>query len=300
MEQDAGMEQKPPATGTRLRVHARCVDCGRETGSAADEPVVLASVVKVLLVLEFARQMAAGQLDGTERVVVPSAARLGGTGTAGCLDDVRMSLRDLAGFALSVSDNAAADVLFDRVGVDTVGLLAAELGLHRTRVVASPSTLLADMLEDVGAGDLAEFAAVYPTLAPERLRAMRIRDPLRTNGSTARDMTRLLTLVWTDRAGPPEACARLRRLMAHQVNWHRLAAAFPEEVAVAAKSGTLPGVRNEIGVVRYPDGGRYAVAVFLETPALGERRADLDRLIGATGHTAVTALRGCCGAAAAD
>ncbi|KUJ54575.1 serine hydrolase [Streptomyces albus subsp. albus] len=293
------MDEETPAAGTRLRVHARCVDCGRETGTGADEPVVLASVVKVLLVLEFVRQVAAGQLDGAERVVVPPTARLGGTGTSGCLDDVRMSLRDLAGFALSVSDNAAADVLFDRVGVDTVRLLAAELGLHRTRVVGSPSTLLAGMLEDVGAADPAEFAAVYPTLPPERLRAMRIRDPLRTNGSTARDMTRLLTLVWTDRAGPPAACARLRELMARQVNWHRLAAAFPEDVAVAAKSGTLPGVRNEIGVARYPDGGRYAVAVFLETPALGERRADLDRLIGTAGHAAVTGLRGCCPAAAA-
>ncbi|WKX74186.1 serine hydrolase [Streptomyces sp. XD-27] len=278
-------------------MHAACVDCGRQTGLRADEPVVLASVVKVPLVLEFARQVAHGQLDPAERAVVRRADRLGGTGTAGCLDDVEMSLRDLAGFALSVSDNSAADVLFERVGVDTVRLLVRELGLSRTRIVGSPRALLRSMMEDVGAADPAAFAAVYPALSPARLRALRVRDPRHTNGSTAREMTRLLSLVWTDRAGPPGACAQVRALMAHQVSWHRLAAAFPEDVAVAAKTGTLLGVRNEIGVVTYPDGGRYAVSVFTETADLRDRRPDLDAAIGTAGRAAVEALRGCCGPA---
>ncbi|GAA2435197.1 serine hydrolase [Streptomyces macrosporus] len=283
------------ALGARVRLHACCVDCGRRTGVRPDEPAVLASVVKVPLVLEFARQAAYGQLDPAERVVVRREDRLGGTGTAGCRDDVEMSLRDLALFALSVSDNTAADVLFRRVGVDTVRLLVRELGMERTRIVGSPRALLESVLEDVGAADPAAFAAVYPTLSPERIRALPTLDPLRTNSGTARDATRLLTLIWTDRAGPAEACARVREAMGFQVSRHRLEAAFPEEVAVAAKSGTLPGVRNEIGVVSYPDGGRYAVAVFAETRSLGQRRPDLDAAIGAAGRVAVEELRGCCG-----
>ena len=291
----AEVEREFAALGARVRLHARCVDCGHQTGTGADEPVVLASVVKVPLVLEFARQAAYGQLDPAERVVVRQTDRLGGTGTAGCLDDVEMSLRDLARFALSVSDNTAADLLFRRVGVDTVRLLVKELGLDSTRIAGSPRTLLEDVLRDVGATDPVSFAAVYPALSPERIRALPTMDPRRTNSGTARDMTRLLALIWTDRAGPPAACALVRSLMAGQVSWHRLAAAFPGEVAVAAKSGTLPGVRNEIGVVRHPDGGRHAVAVFAEVRDLGERRPDLDAAIGAAGRTAVEELRGCCG-----
>ncbi|MDG9705709.1 serine hydrolase [Streptomyces sp. DH37] len=278
-----------------MRLHARCVDCDRQTGVRPDEPVVLASVVKVPLVLEFARQAAYGQLDPAERVLVRRTDRLGGTGTAGCRDDVEMSLRDLAAFALSVSDNTAADVLFRRVGADTVGLLVRELGLEGTRIAGSPRDLLESVLADVGAADPAEFAAVYPTLSPERIRALPTMDPRRTNSGTARDMTRLLALIWTGRAGPPQACAEVRELMARQVSWHRLAAAFPEEVAVAAKSGTLPGIRNEIGVVSLPEGGRYAVAVLAETEGLGQRRPDLDAAIGAAGRAAVEELHGCCG-----
>ncbi|MEE1941281.1 serine hydrolase [Streptomyces sp. TRM 70361] len=284
--------------GARVRLHARCVDCGHRTGVGADLPVILASVVKVPLVLEFARQAAYGQLDPAERVVVRRGDRLGGTGTAGCWDDVEMSLRDLALLMMSVSDNTAADLLFRRVGVDTVRLLVRELGLTATRIAGSPRTVLEKVLAEVGAADPAAFAAVYPTLSPERIRALPTLDPPRTNSGTARDMTRLLTLIWTDRAGPARACRWVRDLMARQVSWHRLAAAFPEEVAVAAKSGTLPGVRNEIGVVRLPDGGRYAVAVFAETDSLRQRRPDLDAAIGAAGRAAVTELRGCCGRAA--
>jgi beta-lactamase class A len=82
--------------GVRGWVHARCFDCGAEAGLGADEPVVLASVVKVPLVLEFARQVAAGQLDPAARMWARAVDPLGGVGTAGCFDDVELSLRDAA------------------------------------------------------------------------------------------------------------------------------------------------------------------------------------------------------------
>ncbi|MYZ41175.1 serine hydrolase, partial [Streptomyces sp. SID4917] len=73
---------------------------------------------------------------------------------------------------------------------------------------------------------------------------------------------RLLGLVWRDEAAPAAACADVRRWLEFQVWPHRLRSGFPDGVKVSGKTGTLPSVRNEIGVVEYPDGGRYAVAVF--------------------------------------
>jgi beta-lactamase class A len=72
-------------------LHVRDVDNSAEVSVRADEPAVLASVVKVPLILEYARQVAAGQLDPTERVRVRAADRLGGLGTASCLDEVDIS-----------------------------------------------------------------------------------------------------------------------------------------------------------------------------------------------------------------
>lgn len=146
---------------------------------------------------------------------------------AGCADDVEASLRDLAYFAMSISDNTAADLLMRRIGPDTLQLLADELGLTRTRVVGGPREILASVFDDVGARSEAEFAAIFPTLPEERVRALRVLDPERTTSSTPRDITRLLRLIWRDEAGPRAACAMARELMTHQVFWTRIPSGFP-------------------------------------------------------------------------
>ncbi|GAX53610.1 serine hydrolase [Streptomyces olivochromogenes] len=263
----------------------------REVAVGADEPVVIASIFKVLLVLEFARQAAAGQLDPRERVRVTAADRLGGWGTAGCADDVELSLRDLAFFAMSVSDNAAADLLLDRVGLDTVRLLAKELGLDRTRIVGGPRDVLDSMLSEVGAGDEREFAVRYPALPDDRKRRLAVLDPLRTNASTPRETSELLRLIWRDEAGAPEACSHVRDLMSRQAFRHRLVSGFPDDVTIAAKTGTLPGLHMEAGVVRYPDGGCYAVSVFARTHELTATRPTVDAAIGVAAAIAVDFLR---------
>ncbi|WP_405439898.1 serine hydrolase [Streptomyces niveus] len=295
LNRPGGLPRRFELLDARVWLHARCVDCGRGTGHGQDEPVVLASVVKVLLVLEFCRQAAAGQLDPAERVVVRAADRLGGTGTAGFHDDARLSLRDLALLMMSVSDNTAADILFRRVGLDTVRALARQLGLDRAQVTGAPREVLETMLEDLGAADAGAFASAFAALPAEDVHRLRALDPARTTSATPREMTRLLSLVWNDRAGPAVACAGVRDLMAEQVNGARLGAAFDRFTTVVAKSGTLPGVRNEIGVVTCPDGARYAVAVFTRATSLSTRRPDLDAAIGEAGRGAVEALRGCCG-----
>ncbi|MFI6367035.1 serine hydrolase [Nocardia sp. NPDC050630] len=285
------MEQIFGKAGVQGWVHARCFDCAGEVGLGADEPVVLASVVKVPLVLEFARQVVAGQLDPTDRVRATAVDRLGGIGTAGCLDDVEFSLRDAAFFALTVSDNTAADLLFDRVGLDNVRSLVRELGLTETRIVGSPRYIVQTMAEDIGASDTAEFARRFPTLSVSDVLGTRAMDPLRTTASTPREMTRLLTLLGQDRAGDPAACRWVRELMGQQLNWHRLAAAFPPEVSVWGKTGSLPAIRNEIGVVAYPGGSRYAVAVFTRADTLAQRLPEVDHAIGAAARSAIHRIR---------
>ncbi|MEV6773560.1 serine hydrolase [Nocardia sp. NPDC051030] len=273
--------------GTRGRVHARCFDCEGEFGSGADEPVVLSSVVKVPLVLEFARQVAAGQLDPTDRVRATAADRLGGIATAGCLDDVELSLRDAAFFALTMSDNTAADLLFDRVGVDNVRSLARELDLTETRIVGSQRHILHTMVEDIGARDPLEFAQRFREVSAEGVFGMRALDPLRTTASTPRDMTRLLMLIGQDLAGNPDACRWVRDVMRQQIFGHRLSSGFGPDVRTWSKTGTLPGIRNEIGVVEYPGGSRYAVAVFTVSENLAERQPEVDHTIGVAARQAI-------------
>jgi beta-lactamase class A len=50
-------------------------------------------------------------------------------------------------------------------------------------------------------------------------------------------------------------------------------------------------VRNEAGVVTYPDGRRYAVAVFTVLDRVGGRRPEVDAAVGRVARLAVDHLR---------
>lgn len=270
--------------GVRGFVHARDLDGDAEAGLDPDAPVVLASVFKLPILLEYARQAAAGEVERTERLTVTAADKDGGIGTSGCADDVSLTLRDLAHFMMSMSDNAATDVLLRRVGLDHVNATLQDLGLSRTRLIGGCATLFQSVMDEIGTLET-------EGVPEERIRALAVRDPERTTAGTAREITTLLGLVWRDEAGPAEACAEVRDIMSRQIWPHRLSSGFPDEVKVSAKTGTLWGVRNEAGVVEYPDGGRYAVAVFLHGDHLGFRMPAADAAIGKAARIAVGHLR---------
>ena len=119
-------------------------------------------------------------------------------------------------------------------------------------------------------------------------------DPARGSSTTARESARLLCAIWNDEAGPAEACSAVRSAMAQQLTRHRIAAGFPPQVHVAAKSGGLMGVvRNEIGVVRHPDGASYPVAVLTcSDPRVRADPRPIDAAIGEVAALAVDACRG--------
>lgn len=282
--------------GADACVHVREVDGEGEYGRDADQPVVLASVFKIAILLELARQVAAGERDATARLRIPAEGRcLGPTGLSVMLDEADLSVRDTALLMMSVSDNAATDVLLDLVGLDRVNATLADLGLRHTRLVSGCALILSSVLEDLGVTSAEEWERLVADTAPEEMAAMarrlRSNDASQTSASTPAETTRLLQLIWRDEAGPPEACAEVRRIMGLQAWGHRLASGFPDGVAVAAKTGTLPLLRNEAGVVTYPDDARYAVAVFTTAHAWGDRQPHLDRLIGTLARFGVDSLR---------
>ncbi|MFF9346417.1 serine hydrolase [Streptomyces sp. NPDC014734] len=273
--------------GVTGRLHALDIDSGAQIDIGADQPVCTASVHKLCLLVTLHELAAAGGLDLGEQIECAPAGRTAGpTGLAAMLDPVRMSLRDVAYLMMAVSDNASADVLLGRVGLDAVNRTTARLGLARTYAVQSFGELFATLREDAGPAGARALADPHVIT---RLRAL---DPARTNRSTPRDMTRLLGAVWRDETCPPEHCAAIRRLLGLQVWPHRLASGFPfDDVHVAGKTGTLPTLRNEVGVVEYPDGGRYAVAVFTRTANTAATLPAADAVIGTAARIAVDALR---------
>jgi beta-lactamase class A len=270
--------------------HAVDLATGAEVGHRADEPSIMASVFKVPVLLALVRAADAGDIDLTEQVTVPVEGRAPGpTGLSVMNDPVTMSWRDLARSMIVVSDNAATDFVLARVGLPAVKKTLTELGCHSTQVLVDCTGLFATVFEDAGVSSFEEFPMRPPLDELLTWRAMR---PAETNATTPRDMTHLLAALMDGSAASPEGCELARTILLQQVWPHRLASGFPEDdVLTGGKTGTLPRVRNEVGVVAYPDGSRYAIACFTFAHEGAAKNPAADAAIGRAARVAVDALR---------
>jgi beta-lactamase class A len=286
--------------GCRGTIWVSSLTDGASVGLNGDEPVVLASVVKVPIAVAVEHRFADGRLDPLRRVTLPAADRTPGpVGFSLFRDDVTVSVRDLVPPMLTISDNVATGELLAMVGVDELNAELAGLGLTRTVVTGDERSVIDSIGRDAGFAGWDDLTRWFDTNPPadrvhrvdELIRSARELDPATGTRSTARESAELLRLIWSDAAAPAVACARVRELMGRQLTRNRIAAGFAQPVRVAAKSGGLVGaIRNEIGVVSFPDGRSYAVAAFTRTDTDGQERP-MNEAIAAASAAAVESLR---------
>jgi beta-lactamase class A len=278
------------AAGVDAAFHAVDLTTGADVGHRPDELSVAASVFKLPVLVALVRAADAELIDLSTQVTVPVERRAPGpTGVSAMSDPVTMSLRDLARSMMVVSDNAATDIVLKGLGLPAVADALEALGLHRTQVLVDVNGLFDTIVEDAGLSSFAEFPQA-PEL--EQLLTWRASRPADTNATTPRDMTTLLSLIARDQAASREGCDLIRTILAQQVWPHRLASGFPEDqIVTAGKTGTLPRVRNEVGLVSYPGGRRYAVACFTWAHAGTVKNPAADVVIGRAARLAIDALR---------
>lgn len=289
--------------GCWVSLHAVDLESGEALGLEPDAPVVLSSVFKVLVALEFYAQAHEGALDPTRRLLIePHHHTAGGGGVTDFLDPAEVSLRDLCGLMLTISDNTATDHLVSVVELDRINARARHCGCVATVIESDLQTIWDSIGRDMGFPDYATYATAQAgalgeeaqrrSTDPARIDACAAYDARRTNRSTARDMTCLLRAIWANTAASPEACASVRSVMARQFST-RIGRGRPAGVAVAAKTGSLTGrISNEIGVITHKDGHAFAVAVFTRAHRPFERLARIEAEMAAGAAAAISALRG--------
>jgi beta-lactamase class A len=98
------------------------------------------------------------------------------------------------------------------------------------------------------------------------------------------DMLRLLEMLALGEAVSPSASAEMVQLLARQRVNNRLPSLLPPDTTVAHKTGNLPGVVNDVGIV-YGPSGPFVVAVLVD------RTNDEGEAIRATADIALMAYR---------
>ena len=191
-----------------------------------------ASVGKVFLLVEAARQATAGELDLAERVQWQDDERVEDSGLWYLLDQRELSVRDLSLLVGAVSDNLATNVLVRVVGLSAVAARTAALGytdsglLDRVRVERGPSH--------------------PPTLSV----------------GTAADLSDLVGRLHGGEVVDREVSALVRRWLAANTDLSMVASAFDLDPLAHAepdgglrlvnKTGTISTARADVGVVEGP------------------------------------------------
>lgn len=225
----------------------------REFAINGDVTFPTASTIKIAVLAELYRQDARpGGAKLLDPYVVNAKDQVGESDiirglTAGV---TTLTNRDLATMMVAVSDNAATNILIDRVGMDSVDAWLASLGLKETR-------LRRKML------DLAAAKAG------------------RENTATPRELVALLErLHGGDVLGKPATDAFFRMLSTNKMSY--LPRLLPESVRIANKPGWLDGVRNDAGIVFVPN-RPFAIAVLT---TFGSDHAAQERAIAEVGLAA--------------
>jgi beta-lactamase class A len=196
-----------------------------EVGADQERPA--ASLLKLPLAAAVWEAGLAGELDPAEGVVVGELPQTGHPSVLATLDpERRLTLEEACALCLASSDNPLASQLLGLVGIDAVNRLLERWGCEATRL-------------EVGFSD--------SELGPEG----------RRNVSTAREALLLLRKVRDDPRFAP-----LARGLANSTRNFRIPLRLTEDgIGVHHKTGTLPGVCNDVGVVA--DGGTELAIAFL-------------------------------------
>ena len=185
----------------------------------ADEVMPTASSIKIAILAELYRQAQQGKVKLTDFYTLQQSDMVGGSGITSVLTPgmTRLTLHDVAGLMISVSDNSATNVIIDRIGMDHVNALLDSLGLTHTRLRRKMMDLQA---------------------AAEG----------RENVATPREMVLLLENLYRGKVLNTQMTDNFFNLLSvHKESY--IPRNLPEDLKVANKPGELEGVRNDSGIV---------------------------------------------------
>jgi beta-lactamase class A len=255
------IERLADATGGIVGVAATHLVTGRHIGYREEELFPTASVIKLPLLVTLYEDAIAGRIDLSERVTYREDTKVAGSGVLQFLDDgLNPTVRDLSVLMMSVSDNTATDLLFDRVGKRRIESTMGRLGLQSIRVPFDIREMLMELvdLDHTQPGGYDELRRRLRLSAGSGGRSMIATQADRT---TPADMCRLLELIESRAILDPDSCTAILELLKRIQSATRIPGLLPKGTVVAHKTGSYRRLRNDVGIV-YAPSGPYAVALF--------------------------------------
>lgn len=180
-----------------------------------DERFVAASMIKLLILAEYAAQVEAGNLDPNATRTISEDEIVGGTGEIQNRGAGAYTYGDLALFMIMYSDNTATNALIDTLGADNINLKASELKLGNTHL----NRKMMDLDSNV------------------------------ENYTSANDVATILVQIANDTLATPSICDTLEGYLLRQTDSLGLTQGLPAGIKFAHKTGSLDPIRHDGGIV---------------------------------------------------
>src|SRR5215472_15522227 len=104
-----------------VAVYAKQLNTGHVVAMNADQPVQTASVIKLTILLEAMEQVRAGKAQWDEKLTLAKGDAVSGSGVLAFFDaPLTLTLKDVLTLMVIVSDNTAANLAIERLGLEAV------------------------------------------------------------------------------------------------------------------------------------------------------------------------------------
>ena len=247
-------------SGAEMALSALHLESGQRIDVDAERVFPMCSVLKIPVLVEAFRQIDAGRFTLDDRWELTTAEKNLPSGILVFFaDGLEPTVKDLLTLMMIVSDNTATDMVMHRLGKGSVTSTMHSLGLTDIHVPLTIRELFDDLLPSsdptqnllalAGAGPRNREGICY-SLGPDN------------DVGTPAALTELLARIWRGEIISRTACdAMLEILLKQQLN-DRLPRYLPPGTPCAHKTGTLPGIRNDSGIIYASENAHVAVTVF--------------------------------------
>jgi beta-lactamase class A len=257
-------------------VYAQQLGTGETIGFNAEQRFPMASVYKLPIALQMLRLVEGGEFDLADLIEVPSTDISPGSGLIKeqlLEPGVILSIGNLLGLMLRVSDNTASDILLRLGGgAEAVTAWLQSIQLPHIRVDRPLKQVLADFygVTNLPAEwSMQAYRTGFHALSDEAKRAAQaefLLDPRDT--CTPQAIVTLLARVQRGAlANPAHTDLLLSHLRTSPSSPGRIKGLLPPGLSVAHKGGTLGDrIINDVGLIRLPaEAGAVALGVFILT-----------------------------------
>lgn len=206
-----------------------------------------ASVIKIFIMIEAYRQIEAGVLNENEDIVLRDYMKVGGSGILAREEDgTSQKIENLIDLMMTQSDNTAANMLIDKLGMDNINKTIGVLGMN--------DTVLSRKMMDQNAINNGT-----------------------QNYTSVNDLCKVLKMLYNGECINKEYDSKMLDIMKRHQNSTKIPNPLPNTVLVSHKSGEFTGVENDAGIV-FTDKGDYILCILSDNGNSGEQISNINKI----------------------